>query len=255
MDKMKAHSKLKRDLENLGYQMVIQCQSILTKVGLPKNSRVQNSQTISAALLARTILNFKGVLLLSKSNQQVEMDILVRSQIENLLWLRKLKAGKEAFLAEVRAESLARDAAFARLIKDQVQNHLEPEEKEFLVGMAAQSTRANISLVVASSDTEAFREYALYRRLSAWTVHTSLRSLSRHWPDDLVGIPEFHLAGKQDHRETISTIFWATSTMMSAAEIYLEIVPDPYKKRIFEAMLINFNRTVCSPEAKLILDL
>ena len=68
----------------------------------------------AAALLSRTLSNYRGVITMAKLGLLVEARTPTRSCFENVLWIRRLQAEGDVFVQAILADHCHQDASFAK---------------------------------------------------------------------------------------------------------------------------------------------
>jgi hypothetical protein len=73
-------------------------------------------KVFAAALLARTITNHKAVLMLLRAGLITEARTLTRSCLENVLWMRRIKAEGMEFVTAILDDARQADISFAKTL-------------------------------------------------------------------------------------------------------------------------------------------
>ncbi|HZZ25527.1 MAG TPA: DUF5677 domain-containing protein [Roseiarcus sp.] len=144
-----------------------------------------NEQFTGLTLLARTVSNLKGVLILLDSRRVVEARVLARSCIENALWVAGLAAEGEAFIREMLSDDAhhrrgrgERLFASRAPLDDTTIATLRARLRE--IGKAYQNpTQLNPGGVAKRSNTSS-QIYIFYEQLSADAAHPTVDSLNRY---------------------------------------------------------------------------
>jgi hypothetical protein len=171
-----------------------------TVVPTTENTR-HKQQFTGLTLLARTVSNLKGALILLDSRRVVEARVLARCCIENALWVAGLAAEGEAFIREMLSDDAhhrrgrgERFFASRAPLDDTTSAKLRARLRE--IGKAYQNpTQLNPGGVAKRTNTSS-QIYIFYEKLSADAAHPSFDALNRYvvGDDEIAPEPDVHEA-------------------------------------------------------------
>jgi len=139
---------------------------------------------LALTLLARTISNFRGALLLLDNRRVIEGRIITRSCLENVFWVGSLVEEGEKFAREMLHDTMShRQKAGQRIfasgatlgdeVEARLREWLRTNSKNF-----GNSKQLNPKAVADRTDIG--RTYIFYEQLSSDSCHPSLDALNRH---------------------------------------------------------------------------
>jgi hypothetical protein len=146
-------------------------------------------QFLALALLARTISNMKGAVILLDARRIVEARTITRSCFENLYWTIGLAEQGDAFAIQMRDDELTHrkargQALFASEIK--LDEEIGDRLRQFMRGMSQRNFAANTlsPKAVAGIRKDFERTYIFYAQLSSDAAHPSVSALNRYVVSD-----------------------------------------------------------------------
>jgi Family of unknown function (DUF5677) len=206
--------------------------------------RLAQPKVFAAALLARTMTNHRGAVVLARSGLIVETRTLTRSCFENVIWLRSLKADGAVFVEKILDDIAAQRVGFAKALLPNAA-FLGDEDRKELQREAMMKTPDRISLSDKVDELGSREDYIMFRALSDDAVHTSGTSLNRHTPRDANGmIADLFVEPPVDTEEMVMTLHFATASLINAMELYSEIVPAHDAELALNAAKDMFRATV-----------
>jgi hypothetical protein len=174
-----------------------------------------NEQFTGLTLLARTVSNLKGVLILLDSRRVVEARVLARCCIENALWVAGLAAKGEAFIREMLSDDAHhRRGRGERLLasRESLDDETSAKLRSWLreIGKAYQNpTQLNPGGVAKRSNTSS-QIYIFYEKLSADAAHPSVDALNRY----VVGDDEIAAEPDADDVEIVETLEYLSTAVL-----------------------------------------
>jgi hypothetical protein len=146
----------------------------------------RDRKLVAAQLMARTLSNMRGLILLAKSGLIVEARTLARCCFENEFWLSRLLQDGDDFVALMHDDEERVRQSRRRLVFDEpeVRSSLEPEVAAWLLDLMkerknnARKVQRLIPQEVAKG-TDVGEEYLIYGILSA-DAHPSVVTLDRY---------------------------------------------------------------------------
>jgi hypothetical protein len=143
---------------------------------------MMDPKILSLALLSRTLLNFKGVILLTRQRMVVAARVMTRCCYENMFMVGGLFAEGEAF-----ADRMIEDDKAGR--KGRINFALETESifKSLSVDMQQavkdfQSPKVSFLRPKDASGLSEFKDtYLVYSEISSDAAHPTIAALARHW--------------------------------------------------------------------------
>jgi hypothetical protein len=159
--------------------------SILGEAQIPKTRwGAFDPKVMAAALLIRTVSNFRGALALARARRVIEARVLTRCCIENTFYLAELNANGHAFVKEMYEDLRKSHTTLSELALSDgstldvaVKDRLKAQLREINRG-APQAKFLNITGLVHGgllAKSEGF-----YRLLSQDAAHPTLKSLNRY---------------------------------------------------------------------------
>jgi len=196
----------------------------------------------AAALLARTITNHKAVLMLLRAELITEARTLTRSCLENVLWMRRIKAEGTEFVTAILDDARQADISFAKTLLPSA-GFLSKEDRGDLQRHAMIKPPKKISPSDKTDTDEAQAEYLLFKGLSGDSAHPSAKALSRHVPTNADGwIDEFFIEPPISSQEFGFTLHFATSALLNAMSLYVDIQPNDQNEAILRDAGAEYNR-------------
>jgi hypothetical protein len=202
--------------------------SILGEAQIPQTEwGAFHPKAVAAALVIRTVSNFRGVVALARARQVVEARVLTRCCIENTFYLTELNARGAAFVREMFADARKSHTRLSELylcdgstldapVKDQLRtllrelNRGEPEAKFLNITALARGG------ILAKLE-------AFYRMLSGDAAHPTTPSLNRYIrrfsEEGEVGLVANPVVNDSELSQTVS---WACMGMISACVAFNE---------------------------------
>jgi hypothetical protein len=180
MNKVSSWLSLCEQLRFLGYAILGSVAAIEDVSGAGK------IKVIAATLLARTLSNLHGAMLLAKAGRVVEVRILVRCCFENQFLIAALLEQGDAFITKMEQADLSGKRALGQFVFDQGGAiGIDPAQlSRFRSWMKTQNGAAfgdpflKPKQVVKGTTIEA--AYAFYAELSADAAHPTMTSLARY---------------------------------------------------------------------------
>jgi hypothetical protein len=186
-------------------------------------SGLAEPRILAAALLSRTLSNYRGVIALAKMGLLVEARTLTRSCFENVLWIRRLQAEGDVFVQAVLADHRHQDANFARSLLP-TSDFLDDEERDFLKGKAGAKGGKRLFLSDGASADGAREEYILFKQFSNEHTHTSALSLSRHVVlDPATGEVSLLVEPSVEDADLLTTLYYASAAVINLMEMYADV--------------------------------
>lgn len=166
-----------------------------TAIDLVANSHVQLTErgardvkVVTLSLLSRTIVNFKGVVVLLREELLVEARTLARCCYENLLWADAIRNRGDAFIDEMIEDEMGNRKSLGELIlrlRSDKGDGTDSEDSKFLkqhLGTIKKQypkiSKLNVNKTAAKGAIE--QAYVTYGLLSLDSVHPSISALGRH---------------------------------------------------------------------------
>lgn len=139
---------------------------------------------LAMTLLARTLSNSKGALLLLEHGRVVEARVLVRCCLENLYWVAGIEAEGETFTKEMLNDEMShRQRRGERIFQSKVTlgKEVEANLKAWLRQNGKRFKDASqLKPMSVALRTDIGGSYVLYEQLSSDAAHPSLDALNRH---------------------------------------------------------------------------
>lgn len=153
-----------------------------------------DEKVLALTLLARTISNVKGAILLLDAKRVVEARTITRSVFENLYWIIGLAEEGDAFVRKMRDDEMnhrraqgqnifAADIALEAEVGDQLRDYLRGNKKQF------EKAKSLSPKQVAQIRSDFEKTYIFYGQLSSDAAHPSVTALNRYV------VPETHPEG------------------------------------------------------------
>ena len=179
-----------------------------------ENTR-HKEQFTGLTLLARTVSNLKGALILLDSRRVVEARVLARCCIENALWVAGLATDGDAFIREMLSDDAhhrrgrgERLFASRESLDDETSAKLRSWLRE--IGKAYQNpTQLNPGGVAKRSNTSS-QIYIFYEQLSADAAHPSVDALNRYVVKD----DEIEAEPDLDEAEIVETLEYLSMAVL-----------------------------------------
>lgn len=221
------------DLEN---EMQNTITSIIASTDVKYTENGLNDLVIYAAtLLFRTLSAVRSVFELASKGFLVESNIIARSCVENVLWLRGLKARGMDFVQEILSDSLRADASLAELILAMPGISLDQDAKQLADAQIQAKAKVIIKLRDISDTSEAGTDYSVFRMLSNSHAHPSIRSLDRHLErSPETGAYTLCMDPEVSPHDLLWTMFLAAGTALTAVGQFLETFPADQQKEFEE---------------------
>ncbi len=189
----------------------------ITAVGLAE------PRIFAAALLSRTLSNYRGVIAMAKLGLLVEARTLTRSCFENVLWIRRLQAEGDVFVQAILADHCHQDARFAKSLLP-TSDVLDDEERDFLKGKASAKGGKRLFLSDGASADGAREDYILFKQFSNEHAHTSALSLSRHVAlDPATGEVSLLVEPLVEEADLLMTLYYASAAVINLMKIYADV--------------------------------
>jgi hypothetical protein len=199
-------------------------------------------KVLAAALLARTITNHKAVLMLLRAGLITEARTLTRSCLENVLWMRRIKAEGMEFVTAILDDARQANISFAKTLLPSA-DFLSKEDKGHLQRHAMIKAPKKISPSEKTDTDEAQAEYLLFKGLSGDSAHPSARALSRHLPTNVDGwIDEFFIEPPMSRQDLGFTLHFATSALLNAMSLDVDVQPNEQNEAILRDVGTEYNR-------------
>lgn len=206
----------------LAYGIISECELVVTKRGLTE------PKLLVLALLSRSLMNFKGVVLLIKQQMPVEARVLTRCCYENMFMVGGLHAEGETF-----ADKMIDDEQASR--KGRIRFMLETEEIFHGLSGELQETvketnssfsgapRLNFLRPKDASAIGVFKEtYIAYSQFSGDAAHPTLSALKRHLSQEN-GTALFDVAPQPKEDELDETLHLACVALLGIMVIANEM--------------------------------
>jgi hypothetical protein len=178
MNEIVEWTTLARDLLQTGHDIFATADVPATEKGY------RDEKYLALTLLARTMSNLRGALLLLDNRRVIEGRIITRCCLENSYWVAVLVAEGEKFVREMlRDEASHRQQRGQRIfqtgaplgdeIEKRLRSWLKANKKRF-------QTPKQLNPKGVASRTDIGRSYVFYEQLSSDACHPSLDALHRH---------------------------------------------------------------------------
>jgi Family of unknown function (DUF5677) len=135
-------------------------------------------------LLARTISNIKGAVLLLAARRIVEARTITRCCLENLYWTVGLAEEGESFARKMRDDEMSHRKALGQSIfatEIQLEEEVASRLRNFIKGANSQASARSLSpKQVAEIRPDFEKTYIFYGHLSADSAHPSVTALNRY---------------------------------------------------------------------------
>lgn len=167
-------------------QEILECgQKLFFSYEIPvTDKRSADPMVIAAALLARSMSNMRGALLLIDAKRLVEARVIVRCCLENSYWIAALADGGDEFVREMQHDELVHRHIRGQNFMYTFQNLDVAVEKRMrdLMHQSAKRSKNKKSLNPKSVAQRAdFRKsYILYEMFSSDSAHPSIDALSQY---------------------------------------------------------------------------
>jgi hypothetical protein len=191
---------------------------IFATANVPITAKGYNDEKFLAmALLARTMSNFRGALLLLEHRRVIEGRVITRCCLENSYWIAGLVAEGEKFTREmlhdeighrqIRGQRLfARGLPLGDKVEERLRAWLKNSSKRFK--NAKTLTPKTVALKTAIG-----KSYIFYEQLSSDAAHPSLDALNRHviphTPNEVGGIDVEPVPRDEETAETLEYLCMA----------------------------------------------
>jgi hypothetical protein len=211
------------------------------------NPEARDPIVVATTLLARTMSNFEGAILMIDQSKIVEARALTRCCYENLFWIGALTKKGAAFVQAMEDDEAANKKKRAQGLLDFAAVAATPLEFEttlekFLEELKAEYPKAaTIKHYNSAADANLVHGYIIYRELSGDAAHPSASSLSRYiaWNEDgtqynLLPIPPIRV------NEVIETLEFACSAFLGVCVGANEIIKDKDADKELRALFDEF---------------
>jgi len=189
----------------------------------------------AATLLFRTLSSVRSVFVLASKGLLVESNIIARSCVENVLWLRGLRERGLDFVQEILKETVNADAALAKLMVDMPEVSLDEESKKLADAQMQARTKGRIQTGEITKTSASNIDYAVFRMISHNFAHPSLRSLDRYIERDPgTGAYTLLVDPEVAPKDLLWAMFIAAGTALSAVGLFLETFPPEQQKTFVE---------------------
>jgi hypothetical protein len=192
---------------------------------------VKDPKVLALALLCRTLLNFKGAVIMVQNEMAVEARTLTRCCYENLLWIGELAAKREIFVREmVRDEASSQQArgkmilSWGEALEDSHHENLKAR-LDFLKETHPKAKPikfADLGKANGIADS-----YVWFRYLSADSAHPSMTSLARHLTREADGSIMIAVVPDAQQSELNDTLQFANQALLGVCVATCEIVGVP----------------------------
>jgi Family of unknown function (DUF5677) len=179
--------------------------AIFATAEVPKTERgFADEKVLALTLLARTVSNVKGAIVLIDAKRIVEARIITRSVFENLYWIVGLAEEGEAFVRKMRDDEMnhrlaqgqnifAASIALEEGVAEQLRTFLRSSNRRF------EKAKSLSPKQVARIRSDFEKTYIFYGQLSSDAAHPSVTALNRYV------IPETHPEGAGIDVEPVAT--------------------------------------------------
>ena len=188
---------------------------------LPKE---RQSEIYAIKLLARTISNFNGVMVLLDKNLIVEARTIMRCCWANAFYLAEIARGGEKFVEEMlRADLINRRTLGQRLLECKLLDHPGDSLRSFLKSLRALKNKSRTPKEIADGGPMS-NGYLIYMTASDDAAHPTVRSLSRHTREEQEPgvISALDVIAPTDPAELIETIDFACGALLGACYAFGE---------------------------------
>jgi hypothetical protein len=209
------------DLMHASYDVLANAQLTITEKG------AGDPKILTVLLLARTISNFKGVLLTAENGRVVESRILTRSCFENYLWIAGLVSDGDKFAQRMLHDEIQSRQARGQMLFDgeATRNSLDPDTGANLRQWLAESRRRHseaksLNPKEVASKVTGGEAYIFYSQLSADSAHPSLSALNRlvrSWVENGEEVRGIELEPTATETELAETLNLACLALLGAA--------------------------------------
>jgi hypothetical protein len=198
---------------------------------LTVGSDVKDPKVLALTLLCRTMLNFKGALLMVQNDMAVEARTLTRCCYENLLWIGELAAKGDLFVQEmIRDEASAQQSrgkmilSWGEAVEDVHHESLKArmEQLKELHPKAKSIKFGELGKTNGIADS-----YVWFRYLSGDSAHPSMTSLARHLTRGEDGSILITVVPDSKHNEMNDTLQFANQALLGVCVATCEIVSVP----------------------------
>lgn len=192
----------------------------------PASSSIDGrTQSLAFSLLARSLSNYSGALVLMEAGRIVEARMLVRACLENEFFLRALKADPKNFWTQLQVDDVKHrqqrgEHYFAT--SEGVDENVARRLREWLKKSKVEHPDAkSISpkKMAAGNPT-----YIAYAQMSSDAGHASQTSLSRHMVRNKSGVPQFTPHAPIGEDEVVDTFRWGCLSLIRACGTVNELI-------------------------------
>jgi Family of unknown function (DUF5677) len=170
--------KLARDVIRVGHDIFATAELRVTEKGF------SDEKFLAMTLLARTLSNAKGAILLVENNRVVEARVLVRCCLENSYWIAGLATDGESFVREMLHDEMSHrrrrgqrlfspDFTLGDDVKEKLTTWMREHGKQF-------KDAKQLNPLSVAGRTDIGRSYIFYEQLSSDAAHPSVDALNRY---------------------------------------------------------------------------
>jgi hypothetical protein len=211
MDEIGEWRALARDLMQAGHDIFATADVQVTKKGYG------DEKYLALTLLARTMSNFRGALLLLDNRRVIEGRIITRCCFENSFWVAGLVEEGEKFSREMLYDTIshrqkagqhifASGAPLGDEVETRLRDWMRANSKKF-------QNPEQLNPKEVADKTRIGRSYILYEKLSADSCHPSLDALHRHLiphtAEEIGGVDVEPVASNRELAETLKYLCMA----------------------------------------------
>jgi len=170
---------------DLAERVLHACSEVFVTANVPvTEKRYSDPKFLAMTLLARTISNMRGAILLLDHRRPIEARVIVRCCLENSFWMASLHDGRDAFVKEMAHDEISHQHARGQNMfahKVPLDKDLENRLAQFMRRIAKQAKGKKTLSPKSVAHRTAFRKsYVIYEQLSSDSAHPSLTALNRH---------------------------------------------------------------------------
>jgi hypothetical protein len=182
-------------------------------------------EVFAAALLSRSLLNLRGVVVTAQAGLVVEAGTLSRRCVESSLWMRQLHQDGEGFSKAILDDSEHNMAGLARKISAAVLSGFDENELAVIVPFLTKKKTKRISADGGVPTDDGDRDYGMFKLLSNTFAHPSALALSRHiGADPTTGQAELAVEPAVVAADFHGLFLYAVLAVLSVMESYSDIV-------------------------------
>jgi len=195
---------------------------------LTVNSDVRDPKVLALTLLCRTLLNFKGALLMVQNGMTVEARTLTRCCFENLLWIGELAARGEEFVQEMARDEAAAQQSRGKMIlslNDALEDKLHAPLKARMDQLKEIYPKSKpIKFSELGKMNGIADSYLWFKLLSGDSAHPSMTSLARHLTRERDGSIMITVVPDAIPKDMNDTLQFANQALLGACVSTCEIV-------------------------------